>query len=199
MIYERDKLAFMTARRKSGSDNQHKQAAADVRLTNRQRVFVVEYLKCWNASEAARRAGYSLKNADVIGSENLGKPGIRKAIDERMQALSMEADEALFRLSEIARGNLADFMDPETDTVDLGRARAAGKLGLVKRFTRTTFEGGETVRVELYDAQDALKVILNERRLRAGEATSRMDLTTGGKPIKGYIGISPDDWDKPEA
>jgi hypothetical protein len=170
-------MAVMTSRRDPRKETKQRQAAAaSGRLTNRQRVFIAEYLKCWNAAEAARRAGYSDESARYIGAENLTKPNIKTAIEERMQALAMEADEALYRLSDIARGTLADFMDPETGQLDLAQAREAGKLGLVKRFTRTTFEGGETVRVELYDAQDALKTILNERRLRAGDPTSRVDV-----------------------
>lgn len=172
---------------------------AGVRLTHRQRAFIAEYLKCWNAAEAARRAGYSPKGANVTGAQNLAKPNIRAAIDERMRELMMEADEALYRLSEIARGTMADFVDPERATIDLDRAAAAGKLGLIKGFSRTTTLYGGTVRIELYDAQDALKHILNERRLRTGDATSRLDVTSGGKPIKGYIGISPDDWDEPQS
>jgi len=171
----------MTKRQVKSEEPENAKAteAGAARLTNKQRAFVAEYLKCWNASEAARRAGYSAKNADVIGSENLGKPGIREAIDERLRALTMGADEALFRLSEIASGTLDDFIGPDTGVLDLARAREKGKLGLVKRYTRTTFEGSETVRVELYDAQDALKVILSERRLREGKATSRVEINLG--------------------
>lgn len=50
------------------------------KLTPRQRLFVDEYVLCNNASEAARRAGYSEKTAGAIATENLQKPAIRQAI-----------------------------------------------------------------------------------------------------------------------
>lgn len=50
------------------------------RLTLRQQRFVDEFVLCGNASEAARRAGYSEKTAGAIAAENLQKPVILEAI-----------------------------------------------------------------------------------------------------------------------
>lgn len=52
-------------------------------LTPKQSRFVDEYLVDLNATAAARRAGYSKKTACSIGQENLRKPEIVKAIEER--------------------------------------------------------------------------------------------------------------------
>jgi len=41
------------------------------KLTEKQRRFVEEYLIDLNATQAAIRAGYSVKTAAVIGAENL--------------------------------------------------------------------------------------------------------------------------------
>lgn len=57
-------------------------------LTDKQQRFVEEYVVDLNATQAAIRAGYSEKTADVIGCENLGKPKIARAIQERKQARS---------------------------------------------------------------------------------------------------------------
>jgi len=54
------------------------------KLTERQSRFIDNYVGCGNASEAARKAGYSEKTAGEIGHENLKKPEIRGAIAERM-------------------------------------------------------------------------------------------------------------------
>jgi phage terminase small subunit len=50
-------------------------------LNPRQRLFVVEYLKDKNATQAAIRAGYSEATARQMGSENLSKPYIAAEID----------------------------------------------------------------------------------------------------------------------
>ena len=57
-------------------------------LTPKQQRFVEEYMLDLNASAAARRAGYSVRTADAIGRENLGKPTIAAAIAEQRQALA---------------------------------------------------------------------------------------------------------------
>lgn len=53
-------------------------------LTNKQKMFVREYLIDLNATQAAIRAGYSEKTAKEIGCENLSKPNIQQAIQEAM-------------------------------------------------------------------------------------------------------------------
>ncbi|MCH8846291.1 MAG: terminase small subunit [Proteobacteria bacterium] len=58
------------------------------RYTKKQRVFMIEYLKCLNGSEAARRAGYSVKCAHQQAYENLGKSKIRQAIDKAINGRS---------------------------------------------------------------------------------------------------------------
>ena len=44
--------------------------------TAKQQRFIDEYPKDLNATEAAKRAGYSAKTARSIGQENLTKPDI---------------------------------------------------------------------------------------------------------------------------
>jgi len=54
-----------------------------MKLTDKQKKFCNEYLIDLNATQAAIRAGYSKKTADIIGHENLRKPNIEKYIKER--------------------------------------------------------------------------------------------------------------------
>ena len=60
-------------------------------MTNRQQIFVEEYLQDFNATQAAIRAGYSKKTARAIAAENLTKPdisvAINTALNERKNAL----------------------------------------------------------------------------------------------------------------
>lgn len=72
-------------------------------LSAKQKVFVAEYLKCWNAAEACRRAGYKAE-ANRYGHFLLTKRDIKAEIDRRLEEYAMEANEALYRLGEQARG-----------------------------------------------------------------------------------------------
>lgn len=53
-------------------------------MTGKQQIFILEYLKDFNATQAAIRAGYSRRTAASIGQENLTKPEIKQAIDTAM-------------------------------------------------------------------------------------------------------------------
>lgn len=79
------------------------------KLTNKQRVFIDEYLRCFNASEAARRAGYSEKTAYSIGSALLKNIEVSAAIQERMSEVHMSADEALKLLADIGHSDQGVF------------------------------------------------------------------------------------------
>ena len=53
-----------------------------IKLTEKQRKFCLEYIFDYNASRAAREAGYSEDTAGAIGWENLKKPEIKAYIKE---------------------------------------------------------------------------------------------------------------------
>lgn len=81
-------------------------------LSAKQTLFIDEYLKSFNATQAALSAGYSPKSACAIGWENLRKPEIAEFIKRRLSETAMSADEVLKRLADIARGGSgADVRD----------------------------------------------------------------------------------------
>ena len=75
-------------------------------MTDKQKRFVEEYLLDLNATQAAIRAGYSVKTADRIGPELLGKTCVAKAIQTEMEARSVRTqvaqDDVVQELAEIA-------------------------------------------------------------------------------------------------
>ena len=69
-------------------------------LTNKRIAFVEEYLSYWNASEAARRAGYAHRSE---GSRLLANADIQAYIKLRLADMQMSANEVLNRLADHAR------------------------------------------------------------------------------------------------
>lgn len=118
-------------------------------LTKKRRVFIEEYLRCWNGAEAARRAGY--KHPRNQASYLLTIPNIQEEIEQRIEELTMQADEVLLRLAEMARGEHGKYLNPD-GTIDLGKLIEDGKQHLVKK-VKPAKDGME---VEFYDAQKAL-------------------------------------------
>lgn len=122
-------------------------------LSKQRRVFVEEFLRCWTAAEAARRAGYA--HPRQRGSELMRVPEIAEEIQRRVSELAMSANEVLVRLAEHARGSAEDFITIDRRgrvKIDLQKARDAGKLHLVRKIKKGEFG----VEIELHDAQAAL-------------------------------------------
>lgn len=138
-------------------------------LTRKQRLFVDYYLQSFNATDAARKAGYSEKTAYSIGWELLRKPEIKDEIATRLEEVHMSADEALKRLADMARGDLGEFTNG-FGGVDWVEAKERGMTKLVKKWkVRTvTIQGKKddpdkeitTEEIELHDPQAALDKIL---------------------------------------
>lgn len=131
-------------------------------LTAKQRLFVAEYCACLNATEAARRAGYSIPRQ--TGSENLSKPVIRAAIDKTLESRIMQPLEVLSRLSEMATASIEDFYNIGATfaIIDLNKAREAGKLHLVKSIKLNKFGQPE---LELHDQRAALETMAKYHKL----------------------------------
>ncbi len=78
------------------------------RLTERQQAFVDYYVETMNAAEAARRAGYSAKNARQTGSDLLKKDYIQEAIKERLDEIASkriaDSTEVMEFITSVLRG-----------------------------------------------------------------------------------------------
>ena len=155
-------------------------------FTNKQRVFVEQYLQCWNGAEAARRAGYAKPRQSA--SENLAKPYISAEIKARVDEMVMGADEALIRLSDQARATIEDFIKFDGSgsrvwRIDLQGAQEAGKLHVLKKLS---YDNEGRPHLELYDAQRALELILKVH----GAFSESLDVTTKGESLNDGARIS---------
>lgn len=128
-------------------------------LNRKQSLFVDEYLRDMNATQAAMRAGYSKRSAYSIGSENLRKPEIAAEIQRRLDEKKMTADEGLVRLSEMARADISEFIKPG-GAINWEVVQKKGYL--VKKIRHNA---GKNSEIELHDAQRALELIGKAHRL----------------------------------
>lgn len=137
-------------------------------LTAKQEIWLNEYLRTWNAAEAARRAGYA--HPRIEGSRN--KEKLAAEIAERVGEVAMSADETLIRLSEQARAAYADYFSTDENgapKIDLQRLLVDGKGHLIKGIKNTQWGW----QVEFHDVQTAL---LNIGRTH-GMFTDKVDMS----------------------
>lgn len=93
-------------------------------MTNKMKMFCLEYLKDFNGAEAARRAGYSKKTARNIANENLTKPDIIATIDKLKRELVNDKDKIILE-NIIFWQNIRNAKNSK----DVDRLRASEHLG----------------------------------------------------------------------
>lgn len=132
-------------------------------------------------------AGYN--TARVEASKLLARPAIQQEIRRILGERLMSAEEALYRLSAIARASVYPFLRIDSDGFayfNFADPEAKGYLFLIKKIKskrerRIDGRGddaqeweGEWVEVELHDAQTALTTILKVH----GRLVEKLDVTT---------------------
>jgi hypothetical protein len=160
-------------------------------MNAKQSAFVEYYLQHWNASKAARLAGYSQKNSNVVGPRLLADVGIALAIKTRLSAMTMGAEEVLARLSEQARADMVDFLDAKGNVKileagaadgqpDLDATKVTGRGRLIKKYKRRERKLADMTievytEIELHDAQSALTLMGKHHRLFADKFETWQD------------------------
>lgn len=145
-----------------------------MKLTEKQRRFVDYYVETGNASEAARRAGYSEKTAGWIGQENLQKPTIKAAVDARLRELEgkriAKADEVLQFLTSILRGKVKEERVVVEGT---GEGRSDARIITVQVSARDRLEAAKSLLkrypMQLDAKEQKLKLQKLEAEIRAAE------------------------------
>lgn len=121
------------------------------KLTPKQQRFVQEYLIDFNATQAAIRAGYSQKTAQVIGAENIKKPMVAAEIQrlggKTAAKLDMSREWIMQELRYVAGARASDFLQVKTEpTQRLGIHPLTGEVANVP--------GGYCQTVRITDTDD---------------------------------------------
>lgn len=147
--------------------------AAKTGLNDKQKRFVAEYLIDLNATQAAIRAGYSVKTARQVGAENLSKPYIADAIAEGAGKRIAKA--------EITAQDVLDGLYREATREGEGashgaRVSAWGLLGKYHKLFTDRIEADVSGDITVTDAKSKLQHLVS--RL----ATSASTASGSGKP-----------------
>ena len=130
-------------------------------LTDKQDRFISAYIVCWNATQAAREAGYKATNGSlaVIGHENLMKLKIKVEIEKRLDQYTMGKNEILSRLTQQASSDMGDFTKIENSKDIANHPQSY----LIKKFKKRRYtprdeneDPYEDIEIELYDTHAPL-------------------------------------------
>lgn len=79
-------------------------------MTPQEQLFVAGYLKHFNASRAAREAGYSPRSAARQGFEMLRRPEIQQAVADRLERANIDADFVLQEWAAIVTADVNEIV-----------------------------------------------------------------------------------------
>ena len=143
-------------------------------MTDKERAFVEYYCgeSRYNATEAARKAGYA--NPKQEGWRLRQRKEVRGAIDARLMASTLSAGDILALWTEVATADLADFYvveggrevgEADRLVLDLVGAYRLGKFHLIKEIRETRYG----TQIVLHDAMAARDRLARVRGLQEAE------------------------------
>ena len=159
-------------------------------LSKKHQRVLDEYLICFSQWRAYQRVypNTTYDSAKAAASKLFTDINFSAALAERLNESHMSADEAIKRMSDIARGDIGKFLD-RMGSLDIEAAREAGLTPLIKKIKQRTVtkigkknddDDTEThdLEIELYSAKDAIDTILKVGgKLKDSELTINVRLT----------------------
>lgn len=140
------------------------------KLTEKQRLFVKEFFIDFNASDAIRRAGYTTKYANRMGSQMLSHPGIRFAIEVETKRRAEEfAIKPEYVLRKVVKTIEAADLNNNHTAVLKGCELLARHLGMFIERTEVSGPNGDPIRYEqVKEAADAFTSAISSLIEREG-------------------------------
>ena len=171
------------------------------KLTTKQKNFVVEYQKDWNAARAAREVGYSPKSAKRIGyrlvhQSPLLQAALKEDIQERLERKGHRADHALDKLLNVINFDFRKLFNPDGSfkkphEVDDETAGSIAGLEVIELFEgkgegRTAI--GHLKKVRTNDRVKAIELLMKSLKLLGPENqnTTNVIILKAGPVIKPF-------------
>lgn len=147
-------------------------------LSAKQKLFARAYIITFNATQAAKEAGYSEKTAYSQGQRLLKNVEIKKEIDlakaERLERLQIDADYVLNRMVEIDQMDYAEILDEH------GAFKPVDEWPLV---WRQTIAGMDISEIHEWDPEEEAKVFVGHlKKIKMPDRLKNLELM--GKHVK---------------
>lgn len=159
-------------------------------LTDKQKLFCIYYIKYFNASKAALKAGYSKSTAYSIGHNLLKKKGIRQEIKnlkaDRFKGAFLEPEDLLQKYIDIAFADITDYLDFGRKEIEIQKEDGTEKFEVnyvdfknAKEIDGTIIsevkQGKDGVSIKLQDKMKALEFLAKHIGLLSIEQQERLE------------------------
>lgn len=180
-------------RERSGRKKEHKekpiceevrQAAENAGLNDKQRLFCILYVKCFNATKAYQKAyGCSYETAMVNGSKLLRNAKVKDEIlclkQSRLNQEMLSEEDIFQKYIDIAFADITDYVEfgsEEMEVTDDTGARKTVKVNLVN--VKDSKEVDGSILSEVSNGRNGVKVKLADRMKALDWLSAHMDMAT---------------------
>ena len=146
------------------------------KLTEKQRLFCIYYIKCFNATKAAIKAGYSKNSAGEQGYQLLQKPSIKNEIQRlkqnKLNRAMLSEDDIFQKYIDIAFADITDYLEFNSKEVQ-------GEYGTYTKNTISLKDSDEvdgSLISEISEGRDGIKIKLQDKMKALQWLSDRMDL-----------------------
>ncbi|ADK16188.1 terminase small subunit [Clostridium ljungdahlii] len=158
-------------------------------LTDKQRLFCIYYPKCFNATKAAIKAGYSKNRASEIGYQLLQKTTVKEEIQRlkqnRLNRAMLSPDDIFQKYMDIAFADITDYIK-----FGQRKYKVKDKKGKEKtiKYNYTDFNNSDeidgTVISEVSQGKDGIKIKLQDKMKALDWLSKHMDMATEEQKLK---------------
>ena len=187
---ERETLEQTTPERETG-----RQAIIEG-LTDKEALFVLNFLIDCNASKAAIAAGYTKNRANQAGYELLHRPavqaGLQKRVRNKMACLGLDADRVILEYMKIAFADVSSYLTfGQKDVPVMGAfgpvyaGKGKNRKPVMKRISYVDFRESEEIDTSL---------ISEVKQGREGVSIKLPDKMKALEKLEKYFDLLPDNW-----
>jgi phage terminase small subunit len=164
-------------------------------LTPQQQRFVDEYLIDLNATQAAIRAGYSVRSADEYAVQLLRKTQVQEAVGkakaERSRRTRIHADNVLEELSVLAFAHMGQYATWHDDSVSLTDSSEVDPRAVAEVHQKAS-RNGISISIKLHDKLGALKLLMQHLGMLTEQVNVQFDIDAVAKELADRYGTTPD-------
>lgn len=161
-----------------------KQVIQNIDLTDKQQLFCIHYIRCFNATKAYQKAyGVDYATAASIGYRLLGNDGVKEEIlrlkQDRLNREFLSEPDIFQKYMDIAFADITDFVEFGNEDVDMLLDTGERKTITVSHVNiKNDADVDGTIISEVSKGKDGVKVKLADRMKALQWLTDHMDLAT---------------------
>lgn len=154
------------------------------KLTDKQRLFCIYYPKCFNATKAAIKAGYSKDTAYSIGWELLKKPEIKAEIQRlkqnKLNRAMLSPDDIFQKYLDIAFSDMTDYAEFGKKSIKIGEKEDGTPEMVEINYVdfKDSKEVDGTLIQEVSKGKDGVKIKLQDKMKAMDWLSNHIDLLT---------------------